>query len=282
MKILLRMELEKAFASKWFAAALALGCVFAVGCAALYFPSPGSTFTPSPDKFYYPTSQGCFHAWISVSGTSLSLLFYQLLPLLAVVPYAWSLRSELKDGYFSQVCTRASRDKYLAAKFVAAVCAAGAVAVIPQLLNLVVLACIYPGYLPNIVYDSMYVAVVQESIGSWLFYNFPLGYVLLYCAIDFALCGLWAGFVLALSFLVRNRVVLLVAPYVFLILLQFVNERIFLALGGLRGFELGMFANLHGGYNMYLQNIWIIAAECLVLLALTVAIFLAKRKSDVL
>lgn len=274
---LLKMEFEKACRNVWFALALVIGCVLAVYNALQYIPT--DTFTPSPDKFYYPTSQGCVQAWMSINTSSVALLFYQILPLLAVAPYAWSFASELKDGYICQVYTRTARLRYVFAKYVATMCSAGLVAVVPQLLNFIVLACLFPLYTP-VIADSMYLGIFGQSIGSWLFYNVPLGYVALYCGIDFAMCGLWAGFTLSLSFLVRNRVALLVAPYAGLMVVQFVNERLFLALGGIRGIPLSFFENLYGGAHMYAQNGWIILGECVVLAVASIAIIATCWRRD--
>lgn len=283
MIVLIRMELGKALRNKWFAIALGVGLALAVLGALPYIVGLfTSTFVPAPDKFYNPELNSCFNAWMSIDQSAPSLLFYQIVPLLAVIPYASSLRSELKDGYVAQVYARSERGRYLAAKYVAVFCAAGLVAALPQLLNFVLLACFYPGYLPQ-VEAAIYTAVFADNVGSWLFYNMPLLDVLLFCVIDFAICGVWAGFVLVLSCLVRNRVVLLVAPYLALLLVQFANDRIFLALGALNGFDVGLFNNLRASQtSSYAQDGWIMLIEMAVLLAVAWGIGWFCRKRDVL
>lgn len=282
MIALLRMELSKAMKNKWFFIALSVGVAFSLVSAAQYIiPQMTSQFTPSPDKFYNYTAESCFTAWMSLSQGAVPLLFYQIAPLLAVLPYVWSLRSELKDGYIAQVYARTHRECYLIAKYVAVCCSAGVVAVAPQVLNFVLLACFFPAYVPTID-GAMYTTVFWDSIGSWLFYNVPLAYVGWYCVIDFGLCGFWAGFVLALSCLIRNRVVVLVVPYLSLLLVQFVNEKIFLALGGLNGLDVSLFENLRGGAASYLQNGWVILAMCLAFFALAGGLMALCRQRDVL
>lgn len=278
-----QIELNKAFRNGWFVVALVIGCAFGLGCAALYaIPSVFSTFVPNPDKFYHPTSQSCFNAWISVDTTSWALLFYQVLPLLCVIPYAWSFASERKDGYISHAYTRVGRGEYFFAKYVSVFLSAGAVAVLPQVLNLVMLACFFPGYVPSIQDANYYAPVFWQSIGSILFYNAPLAYVALYMLIDFLLCGAWAGLVLALSLVVRNRVILLTAPYLALLAVQFVNENIFFAIGKVRGFQLSLFENLHGSCSMYIQNGWIVVGEIITLLFVTGLFWVFWGKRDAL
>ena len=273
-------ELSKALRNPWLFISLAIGCMLAILSAWQYVPI--YEFTPDSGRFYYPDSQGCFQSWMSLSATSAPMLFYQLLPLLAVTPYACSLASEFKDGYIAQTYTRTSRGAYLAAKYIAVGISAGLVAVLPQVLNLVFLACVHPAYLPNVTMAMYYGGVFWDNIGSWFYYNVPILYVALYCGIDFALCGLWACFVLSLSLLIRNRVLLLTLPYLGLLALAFVNERIFFALGGIRGFDLSLFENLHGFLSAYRQDGWIILAECFVLALLSVGILALFRKRDVL
>ena len=160
---------------------------------------------------------------------------------------------------------------------------AGAVAVLPQVLNLVALACFFPGYVPSIQDANYYAPIFWQSVGSLLFYNAPFAYVALYLLIDFLLCGAWAGFVLALSLVVRNRVILLTAPCLVLLAIQFVNENIFFAIsGGVRGFQLSLFENLHGSCSMYIQNGWIIIGEIVALLFMAGVFWIFWGKRDAL
>lgn len=283
MMVLIRMELDKALKNKWFVIALGVGCVLGLMAAIPYgIALLTSTFSPAPNKFYDPELQSCFNAWMSIDQSAESLLFFQIVPLLAVIPYAWSLCSERKDGYLAQVYSRTKRGGYLVAKGIAVFCAAGLVAVVPQILNLIVVACFLPGYTPQ-VGAAIYTAVFWDNVGSWFFYNIPLLHAALFWGIDFLLCGIWAAFVFALSCLVRNRVVLLTAPYLALLMIQFVNDRIFLALGALSGFDVGLFNNLRASLTSHnAQDGWVMSFEMLILLMATWVIGWVCRKRDVL
>lgn len=262
---LIRTELGKAFKNRWFVIALVIGGAF--GAYAALELLPMSDYGEiEPNEFINYEANGCIQNWMSVWLMPAGELFYQLAPLLAVIPYAWSFASDRQSGYDAQIFTRTKRTKYLAAKFIAVWLCGGAVVVIPQLLNLLILACVFPYYVPSIAEAAgLTTGIFWNSIGSWLYYNIPLAYVGFYCLIDFSLCGAWAALTLGISCIVRNRVALLAAPYVVLMIAQFVNERLFLALGGIRGIQISLMENLYGFTSMYQQNGWVVFTEFLIL-----------------
>ncbi len=149
---------------------------------------------------------------------------------------------------------------------------------LPLVVNFFTIAGFFPAYTPE-VYDAMYNGIFDDNLWSYYFYNAPVVYVLLYLVLDFVLCGLWATFTMLVAVVCRNRVVSLTTPYLCLLVLQFINERIFLALGGIRGFQLSLFENLRAFTANYVQNGWIILGEGTVLVlaaAILMATFLRK------
>lgn len=256
---LFRAESSKAMRNPWFAVALLTGI-------ALCIADFASAINEDVIGGLAPAeTTSCFSEWISVRYyTPFAILFYRLAPLLAVVPYSWSLAQERGSGYVAQLYTRASRVRCLVSKIGAAFLAGGIVVVAPQLLNLALFATVFPASLPD-VFEAIYIGIFDDNLWADYFYSVPFVYVLLYCTLDFVLCGLWASFVLMIGAACANRVVILAAPYLALVLLQFVNERIFLALGGIRGVQLSLFENLHAYSVQYVQSGWIIAAEAALL-----------------
>ncbi len=273
MRALIALELRKAIRSPLFALALAVGVALAAasfaGTVAERLPQYRSLLVmlavEPMEKFASPSIYSCFNQWMSVDGWQVTTaLFYKVAPLLAVMPYAWSLLSERRSGYVCQVFVRQERWRYALAKALAAFCAGGLVATVPQLLNLVALACVFPGYTPEVT-TALYTGIYEDNLWSGLFYSYPAAYAGCYLVLDFALCGLWAAFVLCLGFFVRNPLKLLAVPYLVLLAVQFVNERIFLALGGIRGIQLSLLENLPAYTTAYVQNGWVILAEALAL-----------------
>ncbi len=279
------MELRKALCNKWFLISLALGLALAIASALLILVpySEGQKF-PLPDSLYTsPNVRSSFCFWMNVElQTPTSPLFYRLAPLLAVVPYAWSLQTELQNGYINQLYTRVSRTRYLAAKGLAVFVSGGLIACVPQVVNFAIHAACVPGRIPDII-DSFYMGMGTENLWSWSFFNVPLLFVFSYCLLGFVLCGIWAVFVASLSFLISNRVILMTAPYLGLTVVQFVNERIFVSLfGGIRGVQLSLFENLHAMSQPYFSDGRIIACEALALLLISLAIAASYLRRDVL
>ena len=135
---------------------------------------------------------------------------------------------------------------------------------VPQLVNLALVATTAPAIAPE-VFDVITTGIYHDNLWASWFYEAPGIYVAAYCMLDFVLCGAWAAFVLLLGCLTVNRVAVLTIPYVAIYAVQFLNERIFLALGGIRGFQLSLFENLRAYTTQYVQNGWIIAGEVLLL-----------------
>ncbi len=287
MWILLKMELGKGFKSNWMILSVLIGCALAVVSAIGNIEECQrylTLFTPNAhEKYIGPSIYSCYADWMSVDGYQTpTWLFYRLAPLLSCLPYAWTIGKELATHYFDQLSIRAKRKDILAAKCVAAFLSGAVVALVPQLLNFLLLACFEPAITPNIV-DAMYIGIFEENLFSDVFYTSPLLYVFVYSFMSAGLCGLWSVFVLGISGVVASKVVAIVAPYIGLLILQFLNENIFVSLmGGVRGIQLSLFENLRAMTGMYIQNGWVILAEAVLMFALGVLLTASHIKRDLL
>lgn len=278
----LKTELSKALCNPWFIGALvvgtALACLSAHENIGAFFQS--KPFSNLPGKFYSPFLDSAYVAWMSVEGiTAAGTLFYKLAPFLATLPFSWSLASERASGYANAAFTRIERSTYLKAKCAACFISGGLVVVIPQAVNLVILACFMPMCTP-VITDALHIGISHSSLFSFLFYNMPPAYVAAYLALDFILCGLWATFVLLLGYLVKKPTALLSAPYLFLLVAQFVNEKIFVAMGDLAGRQFSLFENLKAATDAYTQSWSIIIPEAALLALCCLALFVIFSKGD--
>lgn len=287
MWVLLKAELNKGLKNKWMLLSLFLGCALAVISAVANIEECQRYFTlfaPAiNEKYIGPSIYSCYADWMSVDGYQTpTWLFYRLAPLLACLPYSWTFGKELSTHYFDQLSIRAKRRDILFAKFIAAFLAGAIVVLAPQLLNFLVLACFEPAITPNIV-DSMYIGIFEENLFSDVFYTNPLLYVFMYSFLSATLCGLWAVLVLGISGVARSKVVSTVAPYIGLLIVQFLNENIFVSLlGGIRGVQLSLFENLRAMTGMYIQNGWFILAEAILMFLASVLLLRRHVKRDLL
>ncbi len=288
---LLRSELRRAMGGVWFKATLLLGVVLAVWAAVCQVES----YTSGPEwiireyaqeSYYYHSAYSCFSDWMPVhDGSDAASLFFTLLPLLAVMAYAWSFAADVRGGYICQIATRASRRDLYTAKYWAVFLGAGLLAVIPLTVNLLVLACFLPAYTPSVV-DAMYIGMSPNEIFSAVFYSTPLLYVVLRLCLDFILCGLWAVMVLAFSTLTSNRIALVCAPYIVLLLVKHVGENIY-AIMRLRGYEgfgmsITLFDQLKGNPDSYYCYWWATLLCALLMLGISVLIPYVRRRADLI
>ena len=284
MKRLLTMELNKAYRNPWFVVSAAIACSLAVASAVgnIYYYQDYGVFELYTHKYVSPVPGSCYKWWISLDfAQPTSSLLFQLLPLLVVIPYAWSWRSELCHGYLNQVATRSTQANYLFAKGAINFSVGFVLGFFPLLLNFILLACFIPAYMPDIT-ELLYLGVYPGDQLSWLFYNCPVLYVLSFSLLAGIICGLWASFVHSLSFLIENRVALLIAPYLGTLALQFLSDRIYLVLGSINGPQLGLAANMRAGVENYSQPLWFIALECALLFALSLLLTRHQKRRDIL
>lgn len=275
MSPLLSMELRKAFDGAPFKIALAVGVLLGLASAGLYVfwflgfsvGSDGSVINLGVTKLaVQPDYYGMFYLsspyvrTMSLDGmAAASSLFYVLAPLLCLVPYAWSYRTELSGGYLAQVYSRASRRSYYRAKAAATFASAFVVVLVPQVVNFIVLCCIFPLYTPTPV-DALYTAIIGSDPWARLYYSVPWLYTALYFLVSSSLAGLWATLVLAISLLASNRVVLLVGPYLVLWIVPAAWNEVFSSLG-LWVPELGLSGLMRMAGGAFHSDPWVMLLE---------------------
>lgn len=141
-----------------------------------------------------------------------NMFYYILFPLYAAIPYASYAKREKELGYAKCLMVKTGRNKYLLSKYAASFLAGGIAVSIPAVLSLMMAMTWLPIIPMNIV--AAQTGVGNFSMWSYIFYNKPLLYALMYIGLDFIVGGLLACVSLSLTHLVRSRFVLLVLPMV--------------------------------------------------------------------
>lgn len=288
---ILRFELRRALRGGWFRGSMALLVALAIvagACQAVVYISGGEWIIREygNENYYFHTAYSCFNMWMPMHDASnAASLFFTLLPLLVLMAYAWSFAADVRSGYVVQLAARSSRRGLYAARCGAVFMSAGLLAIVPLLVNLLVVACFFPAYTPSVV-DSMYQGLSGHDIFASVFYAAPLVYVVLRVSLNFLLCGLWAAMVLGFSTLSANRVALVCAPYIGLLLLKHVGENVY-AMMRLNGYEhfgmsITLFDQLKGTPDSYYCYWWATLACAALMLALSVAMPYMRRKADIL
>lgn len=219
------MELKKAFGNRFFALSLVAGLLFAV-LSAVYSIDSYMDVRESLDEIGgNPMIQafGLFNTWIGGESNTLGFtLFFTLLSLLAVLPYGWSYQMEEKSRYLDIVQMKVGRQRYMLAKYMAAFLSGGTCIVVPLLVNFLVVAAFVPAVQPTIIYE-IYYPMHHGALLSELFFDRPVLFVGIYMLIDFVYGGLFAAMGIAISFFVKNRLAVVLSPFMLVLAFQYLR-----------------------------------------------------------
>lgn len=173
-----------------------------------------------------PSGSSLFVKWISVNGVNWgSRTFFLIWPILAAMPYGFSLCQEWRSGYDNQIVTRCGRGTYFWGKYIACF-VTGALAVsLPVSLNLLLDALICPAWTPE-------VQLMQSGIGNGyflaeLFYTRPWIFCAVWIAVDFLWGGAAACLCLTLGGRLRHSFMAVLFPFA----VFFAAESVIAALG---------------------------------------------------
>lgn len=168
------------------------------------------------------TSDSLFASWIGADVASFSTsAFFFLLPIIAVLPYGWSLVGEIKSGYIKNVLHRTSRKIYFLSKYVAVFVSGALIVVIPLICSILVLALFLPALKMESIYP--YGTIGQGCMWSVIYYEHPYLYCILYIILDGIFAGLMASLSMAIAFFVKSKVAVVLMPFFVMLLLDYID-----------------------------------------------------------
>lgn len=279
---LIRLEVKRAFRSRAFLAALAVGMALAIACGIEGYLRYNEfvAATGMRQGIYLNQYAHCLWTLWLPNTVSISLpnVFFFVAPLLVSLAWAWSDVADRRGGWAAGVAVRSTRGAALASKGLAAFLAGGTVVALPLLVNLAVLACLVPAWTPD-VNDCQQTGIWERCFASEVFFTSPGLYAALRVGLDFALAGAWSCLVLALSRLVRSRVIAIGLPYVALVFAKFASDRlVVLNQGRWGGFTILDQLKMRGDAFYYTG--WAVLIDLAVMAAIAAAVALATRERD--
>lgn len=281
MHAVLKLELRKAFTNRLFLTALAVASAVAiysaVFCILSYFKfkQMDAKANSLSGVILNPELPGSslFTHWLGQEFISpAGALFYLLMPLLAALGYGWSYQSERKSGYMKHIVTRASKQQYFLSKYIAVFLCGGTVAVVPLMLNIMLVSAFVPAIQPDVFYDTYY-SMHPWSAFADLFYAQPYAFMFLKICGTFVFSGLIAEISLCVTFLSRNIFVVTLTPLFFMLILNYISN----SLSGMP--EISPVQFLHSGLSYV--SLPIVCIEGAVLFAVTFSVVGMGRKNDV-
>lgn len=224
MRELFQIERKKLWRSTSFWMALIFGIVM-TGMSALYFIEGAMQGGDMRDygaiNPHYHACGTLYNNWIGGEFYSFGFsLFYFLFPVLCVLPYGWSLASELQSGYIKNIVVRTDRKKYFRAKYWTVFMGGSIAGSIPLIGNFVAVAMFLPALKPDLSYPY-YNGLVQVDFMADLFCTHPLVFNLFFLLLGMIYFGLVAGGAWCTAFFVRNKALALILPVGVLLLLHY-------------------------------------------------------------
>lgn len=191
-------ELKRMLSSKTFRLSVLLSCVFAI-CDII-------------QNIYYKSINvndfSVFEKWMGTSNETFGALsFYWFFPILASLPYAWTMCDELHSGYAMQVFIRTSKKDYIISKIVSSFMSGGIVISCALILDILLLTMIDRTYFPQP--NDLISSIWSGSFCSALYYTHPVVFVAVWTCIEFLWGGVIAVLCCSLGFFMKNKVVLL-------------------------------------------------------------------------
>jgi len=268
------VELRKAFSGWKFAITLLIMCLISAGSAV--YVITGSLHTVIKEGTNPMLGVASVYSfWIGNDWNSwCSSLFFFVFPLAAVMPGGLSLYKEKKTNYTAQMLIRENENVYYLHKYLAAFISGGVIICLPVMLNIAIVALRFPFRTPDLNYD-IYYKLQPFSFGSGLFYTLPWLYLILRLAVIFLYSGLCSVLSTSITFICKNRYVILFAPVILFMVVNFSNMALQVP------YELSPIKFLGAG-NTYIVSTPVVLGEAGILLLASLAMFFFGRKPDVL
>jgi hypothetical protein len=236
-------------------------------------------FFDAQAEFYSPgyATLSILHNWIDGSQMTVGeTIFFVVLPLLAAMPFAWSLQSERNSGYTNQLLTRRSKGTYLTAKYVAVFLSGGIAVGSAMVFNLMANMWILP------VCNTLHVLVGYGDMVflSKILFSKPWLYLLLCLVTSFFWSGTLACLGLTASLFLRRTVAAVLFPFALFLGGSFLLDGKPVSFLGIPGYvEVSPLQLLHA-MTLNSNPAWYVWTVLLVLLALVTVVYYLRGMHD--
>lgn len=221
MSGILKVELWKSKHNRFFILALIIGIAVALYHTAETIPMVQEAWyynlemqqTLGIPGFGNLDSCSLFLYWMPFTGyTYGSFLFYEIWPLLAAMPYAWSYSHECYNGYYLQTVSRVNKIKWFHAKYLALFISGGIVTAIPLIVSLLAQATFSPA-IPMEYTMMQVIGISNAEFLSSLYYTHPWIYCICWCGVQFLFGGTAAVTVFLFGSRLRFIPLAILLPY---------------------------------------------------------------------
>ncbi len=201
---MLRVEIHRAFTSRYFILSVLLGLLSLAYGLFDYISGPNPTDMPEAS----PYLNNAFDAFIWAENS----LFLLLAPLLVVLPFSDSFVVDRSEGYMNFILSRSPYRKYLTSKYLANLLVGGVSLIIPLLLLYGYTNTFFPRGFPPLLESRIPFDPMPGPAGH-LYRANPDMYILFLIGLAFLFGAVYATLALAISTLVHNRYITLASPF---------------------------------------------------------------------
>lgn len=206
MKHYLRLELNRAFRSRYMAIALLVGCGLSIWHFCDYiWPLRNYVLQGS-----YPLSS--FDRWLGGENYSFQAkIYFMFLPILCALPHSASWLFDGASGFGNQAMIRRGQRDYVRTKYLVTFLSGAAVAVLPLLFDFLITNLAVPAVCPQAGYGLS--PINATKLWGDLYFSHPFLYLLAYLLMDGVFYGLFTTLSLTGTIFLRNRYLVQLIPF---------------------------------------------------------------------
>ncbi len=200
-----RQELRRDVINRNMFLGLVVGFIFVIS---YYMQYVMPIKTGETDEWYCINS--AYNYWLGAGCTPMqSYVFFNILPILAVLPAGLSLHEDYKNGYYRQLLIRGLKRKYYISKIASVFISGGTVVIVPLLVSFYLTAMKLPLALP----ENISFPINRESVMFDWYYEHPMLFFVSFIVIDFMAAGAVAVLGMFITFFVDYKFVILIFPF---------------------------------------------------------------------
>ncbi|MBQ1733641.1 MAG: hypothetical protein IIT46_08205 [Lachnospiraceae bacterium] len=225
MRNVVENEIYKSVHNRWFAISLLLAFIVQLFSffSNLDYVRQAMEFAYSNLELISPNWRGSndqmnmYVMWLSEEGYTMGFtLARYMLPILAVLPFGWSLFSENEKNYCYHAICRVGKVKYYTAKYLA-VFLSGCIPVAFMLISNLALCALIGEHGAPLCY-TMTTSVIHRNVAAELYYTKPMLAALIWTMISALWGGAIAGLTLIVSRILKRSIFVLLFPFFIVVL----------------------------------------------------------------
>lgn len=158
----------------------------------------------------------------SLENTNVRNIYILILPVICSLAYSDSYFEDKKSGFINYICTRTTKKKYMAKKFMTNFIIGGVTAAIPLIINLILVLL----FIPSIEVHPIigYAVVEPDYLFSNIYYYNPIIYAIIWIGIYFLYGGAYASVSLSTSRWVKNKIIIIISSFIIINSISLIME----------------------------------------------------------